>query len=219
VVKKLKRYERFQFMVGTVVKMVERAVDILQLLSVCLFLFTTFGVNFFGGLLYEGNPALAGSDYESKHWFVFNFNDPIMGFTTWFTQLLCEYAPEWADALWRVSAFGDIAWYIYPIFYIFGVAIVFEILTAFTIETYLALKEEADGEADEESDSEDEDDAFEMEDEIMSRVTEKLKAQNKGLHMKRALLQDLQKKIQSAWLEELEESEEKEKNGEEKTED
>merc|ERR1719247_533703 len=72
-----------------------------------------------------------------------------MGYVTWFTQLLCEYAPEWADALWRTSSMGDIAWYVYPIFYIIGVAIVFEILKAFTIETYIALKEEKDEEEEE----------------------------------------------------------------------
>merc|ERR1719316_2468970 len=114
VVKKLKKYPRVQFMVSTVVRMVEAAGDILALLGVVLFFFTTFSVNFFGGLLYEGNEKLEGSDFEEKHWFVFNFNDVIMAFGTWFTQLLCEYAPEWADALWRVSSMGEIAWYIYP---------------------------------------------------------------------------------------------------------
>jgi len=142
VAKKLQKNRKVQFMVSTIVKMLEGAADILTLLGVCLYFFATFSVNFFGGLLYEGNPALEGSDYKEKHWFVFNFNDVPMGYTTWFTQLLCEYAPEWADALTRTSRHGEIAWFIYPIFYIIGVAIVFEILKAFTIETYLALKEE-----------------------------------------------------------------------------
>merc|ERR1740130_657835 len=151
--------------------MIEAAGDNLALLGVCLFFFTTFSVNCFGGLLYEGNPALVGSDYETKHWFVFNFNDNLMGYVTWFTQLLCEYAPEWADALYRVSSIGDLAWYIYPIFYIFGVAIVFEILQAFTIETYLALKEEADAQEEEaSSDSEEEEDPFEFENEVIEAV-------------------------------------------------
>merc|ERR1719326_279440 len=175
VVKKLKKIKKFQFMVSTVVRMAEAAGDILAVLSVCLFFFTTLSVNFFGGLIYEGNEKLKGTDYEEKHWFVFNFNDVPMAFVTWFTQLLCEYAPEWADALWRVSSVGDIAWYIYPIFYIFGVAIVFGILKAFTIETYLALKEEADGESEEEESDSDEEEAFEKEYDVVGKVHEALK--------------------------------------------
>merc|ERR1712118_296663 len=122
----------------------ESAGDILMILMGVVFFFTTFSVNFFGGLLYEGNEKLAGTDYKEKSWYVFNFNDVVMGFVTWFTQLLCEYAPEWAEALDRTSSVGWISWYIFPLFYLIGVAIIFEILKAFTIETYLALTEEED---------------------------------------------------------------------------
>eukprot|EP00971_Amphidinium_carterae_P115125 2280138-Amphidinium_carterae.1 len=130
-------------MVQTILRMVIAAGDILSLVGVVLFMFTTFSVNFFGGVLYDGHPKLAGTAYQEKHWTVFNFNDHIMSFGTWFTQLLCEFAPEWAEALSLASNYGSVAWYIYPVFYLIGVAILFEILKAFTIETFLALKEES----------------------------------------------------------------------------
>jgi len=107
-------------------------------------MFTTFSVNFFGGVLYDGHPKLKETAYQEKHWTVFNFNDNVMAFATWLTQLLCEYAPEWAEALSIASRWGSVAWLIYPVFYLIGVAILFEILKAFTIETFLALKEESD---------------------------------------------------------------------------
>jgi hypothetical protein len=218
VVKKLKKYPRVQFMVTTIVRMVEAAGDILALLGVVLFAFTTFSVNFFGGLLYEGNEALKGSDYEEKHWYVFNFNDVVMGYVTWFTQLLCEYSPEWADALDRTSQIGFIAWYIYPIFYIFGVAIVFEILKAFTIETYLALKEEADDESGSEEESDDGEDVFEVENGIVESLKDLLKEDNKSLHAKIYLLPALQRKIKEAYEESLEEEEDEGKEKKEKKE-
>jgi len=212
VAKKLKKYPKVKFMVTTVVRMVEKAGDILALLAVCLFFFSTFSVNFFGGLLYEGNPKLEDTEYDEKHWYVFNFNDVLMGFTTWFTQLLCEYSPEWADALWRVSAFGWISWYIYPIFYLFGVAIVFEILKAFTIETYLALKEESEmleakraGEEESEDESESEFDPFEDDNVLIEDCQENLAKSNKSLHYSVSLLPALQRQIVSAWKEKLEE--------------
>lgn len=224
VAKKLKKYPRVQFMVQTVVKMVEAAGDILSLLSVVLFLFTTFSVNAFGGLLYEGNEKLEGSDYEEKSWYVFNFNDCIMAYTTWFTQLLCEYSPEWADALYRTSKYGAYAWYIFPTFYLLGVAIVFEIFKAFTIETYLALKEEHDakeeGEDSESEGEEEEEDlamVFEEENEILEAVRERLREENQSLHCRRSLLPALQLQINNAYKEALEEEEQEgEEGGKEK---
>lgn len=152
VVKHLKKYPRVQFMFHVVRTMIEAAGDILGLLGTMLFFFVTFSVNFFGGLLYEGNEKLEGTDYEKKHWYVFNFNDSFMAFATWFTNLLEEYVPEQAEALQLVCSWGDVAWYIFPIFYIVGVSILFEVLVAFTVETYLALKEEHDGAEEEEED-------------------------------------------------------------------
>jgi hypothetical protein len=146
VVKKLKQYKGVQFMISTIVKMTLACGDIFQLLGVLLFMFTTFAVNFFGGVLYEGNVALKGTDYAEKHFVVFNFNDHVMAFATWFTQLLCEYSPEMAEALFLAASWGELAWYIFPLFYLIGVAILFEILKAFTIETFLGLKEEEDEE-------------------------------------------------------------------------
>ena len=55
--------------------------------------------------------------------------------------------PENARALQVASSWGNIAWYVFPCFYILGVAIIFEITKAFTIEYYLAIKEEAEDEA------------------------------------------------------------------------
>jgi len=146
VVKQMRQYEGVQFMVRTITKMMRASGDILSLLGVVLFFFSTFGVNFFGGVLAEGDHRLKDTGYEKKHLFVFNFNDHIMAFATWFTQLLGEYEPDWADALYRTSAWGDYAWWVFPAFYLVGVAILFEILKAFTIELYLTLKIEADRE-------------------------------------------------------------------------
>jgi len=146
VVKQMRQYEGVQFMVRTVTKMMRASGDIMCSLGVVLFFFSTFSVNFFGGVLAEGDHRLNDTEYDKKHWYIFNFNDHPMAFATWFIQLLGEYEEEWADALWRCSAWGDYAWWIFPAFYLIGVAILFEILKAFTIELYLTLKEEVESE-------------------------------------------------------------------------
>jgi len=216
VAKKLKNNPSFSFMVKTIVKMLTAAKTVMMLLGVVLFLFSTFSVNFFGGLLFDGNPVLRGTDYEEKAWFVFNFNDVIMAFVTWFTQLLCEYAPEWAEALDRAAGdsfsvpfLGSVAWYIYPTFYLVGVAIAFEILTAFMIETYLALKEEedaAEGE-EEESDSESEEEGEEPLSFVVCKVVQKRHiAENETLWSKTATNKTFRRKLCSAYAEALDES-------------
>lgn len=193
VVKKLKQYPSVQFMVSTVVRLVEAAGDILSLLGVLLYLFMTFSVNLFGGVLYEGHEKLEGTAYAHKHWYVFNFNDCIMAFMTWFTHLLGEYEPEWADALYNTSAWGELAWYVFPIYYLLGVAILWEIFTAFTIETFLALKEEAEdlrkreaGEEESDSDPDDEELGIEAEknqETIIDAVFWKLNEDCESLHV------------------------------------
>lgn len=110
-------------------------------------------MNVFGGVLYEGKEALEDTEYGKKHLYIFNFNDMSMAFITFFAQLLSEYVPENATALQVASSWGNIAWYIFPCFYILGVAIIFEITKAFTIEYYLAIKEEAE-DGDEEKEEE-----------------------------------------------------------------
>jgi len=165
VVKQLKQFPRVQFMVRTVSRMVNAAGDILQLLGVLLFFFSALSMNLWGGVLYEGQPSLKELDYGKKHLYVFNFNDMSMAFTTFFAQLLSEYVPENADALQAASSWGNIAWYVFPAFYLLGVAIIFEITKAFTIEYYLAIKEEAEDEEEKE------------EEEKPSQVREELEAQ------------------------------------------
>lgn len=163
--------------------------------------------------MYEGHPAFENSEgeeipYAEKHWFVFNFNDSIMAFVTWFTQLLCEYSPELAQALDLTSSWGAVAWYIFPAFYLVGVAILFEIFKAFTIEKFLALKEEADkemGEAEEdEDDSDDEElgkEADEVQEGIIVAVGEKLLESGDSLQFRRDKKASFWKELKVAYRE------------------
>jgi len=138
VVKQLKGLDRVQFMVSTVVKMVKKAKDMLVLLLVVIFGFTVVGVQLFGGLLYEENPLLEGTDYHEAKEYVLNFNDFLMAFGLWFVNLLCEYKPSFAGAIHKVSWKG--AWLICALFWGIAVCITFELVKAFTIEVYMDLK-------------------------------------------------------------------------------
>jgi len=143
VVKQLKGLDRVQFMVSTVIKLVAKAKDMLILLLVVMYGFTVVGVQLFGGLLYEGNPLLEGSDYHEAKEFVLNFNDFLMAFGLWFVHLLCEYKPSFASAINRTSSIPK-AWLICGLFWAVAVCITFELVKAFTIEVYMGLKKKWD---------------------------------------------------------------------------
>jgi hypothetical protein len=138
VVKQLKGLDSVQFMVSTVIKMVQKAKDMLVLLLVVMFGFTVVGVQLFGGLLYEENPLLEGTDYHEAKEYVLNFNDFLMAFGLWFVNLLCEYKPSFAGAIHKVSWSG--AWLICALFWGIAVCITFELVKAFTIEVYIDLR-------------------------------------------------------------------------------
>lgn len=143
VVKQLRGLDRVQFMVSTVVKMVTKAKDMLVLLLVVIFGFTVFGVQLFGGLLYEENPKLEETDYHEAKEYVLNFNDFLMAFGLWFVNLLCEYKPSFAEAIDATSAIPK-AWLICALFWAIAVCITFELVKAFTIEVYMDLKNKWD---------------------------------------------------------------------------
>lgn len=138
VMKQLKNFKTFTRMVETVYRLVLASTDILTLLGVVVFFFTTLSVQLWGGLLYHGNPALEETEYVESKYFVFNFNDVPMAFGAWFVILLCEYVPLMSDAICAVSKYPS-TWWIFVIFYVFAVSVIFELVKAFTIEIFMSI--------------------------------------------------------------------------------
>ena len=139
VVKNLKNLESVQFMMDTVSKLVIASQDMITLLGVVVFFFCAFSVQAFGGDLYENNDRLEGTEYLEKHMLVLNFNDIPCAFGVWFVMLLCEYEPNFPEAVARTSSL-PFGWMVFPVFYVLGVSIVFELVKAFTIEVFMSLK-------------------------------------------------------------------------------
>merc|ERR1719265_1594379 len=63
VLKQLKTLKSVQFMIATITQLVITSKDILTLLGVVVFFFTALGVQLWGGLLYDGNSLLEGTEY------------------------------------------------------------------------------------------------------------------------------------------------------------
>lgn len=147
-VKAIKSIESVQFMIDTIAKLVQRSQDIVTLLFVVLFFFTTLSVQVFGGELYSGNEHIAETEYVEKNMFVFNFNDWPSAFGVWMVMLLSEYKPEFPDVCFAAtremhhSYVLPHSWVMFPVFYVIGGSIIFELVKAFTIEVFMELKSE-----------------------------------------------------------------------------
>jgi len=146
VLKQLKNLEAVQFMADTIAKLVCASQDMMTLLGMAVFLFTTLSVQFFGGELYEERVELQETAYVDEHMMVLNCNDTLMAFGVWIVMLLREYEPNFPDAVSKVSKI-PYSWIIFPIFYVFGVSIVFELVKAFTIEVFMTLDRERQDES------------------------------------------------------------------------
>lgn len=194
VLKQLKTLKSVQFMISTIQQLVITSKDILTLLGVVVFFFTSLGVQAFGGLLYDGNEKLKGSEYLEDKQSVLNFNDVPMGFSLWFVMLLCEYVANFADAVDRTSAIPG-AWLVFPIFYVCAVSIVFELVKAFTIEVFIDLHEKKDEEPEPD---------FEGVEEICAEFD----ARDEALHWKAIGDTSKREKLKDAYKEFLEEEEE-----------
>eukprot|EP00913_Durusdinium_trenchii_P000962 g889.t1 len=100
-----------------------------------VFFFSALGLQLWGGTLYKTHPALEGTEYEEKDFFVLNFNDFLMSFAVWVVLLLCEYKDEFSSAVAATSSVPG-SWLVFLLFYILGVSIIFELVKAFTIEVF-----------------------------------------------------------------------------------
>eukprot|EP00413_Alexandrium_margalefii_P041505 CAMPEP_0204596024 /NCGR_PEP_ID=MMETSP0661-20131031/53007_1 /ASSEMBLY_ACC=CAM_ASM_000606 /TAXON_ID=109239 /ORGANISM="Alexandrium margalefi, Strain AMGDE01CS-322" /LENGTH=359 /DNA_ID=CAMNT_0051606605 /DNA_START=47 /DNA_END=1123 /DNA_ORIENTATION=- len=185
VLKQLKKFPSVQFMVFTVSRIMSAAGEILALMGTSMFFFCNLSVNLFGGVLYEGNPKLEGTEYAENRWFFLNFNDMFAAFAMWFVQVLNEYVPSYSQALHRASAYGEFAWWIVVLFYITTAAIMYELLLAFTIDIFLAVKsewyhEDEDEESSSSSSSSDGEEKEEKDEEDEKETKEKKEKKEKG---------------------------------------
>jgi hypothetical protein len=159
--KAAKSFEAVHFMVDTVTKLVFASQDILVLLFVVLFFFTTLSVMVFGGEFHYGDGTelkieedgetfvgdISKTEYGKKFMYALNFNDWPSAFSAWFVFLLSEYKPELPEIVWQVSEtegskIPKHSWVLFLLFYLVAGSIIFELVMAFTIEKFVELKKE-----------------------------------------------------------------------------
>ncbi|KAH8072906.1 hypothetical protein JL720_10993 [Aureococcus anophagefferens] len=144
----LNQVDRFRLICECVAKIVPASTGVVGVLFCAGALWSGAGVQLFGGLVYDGNGALEGSDYLDSHYDVLNFNDFAMGFLPLFAMVTSggPYT-EFVEALNDVSGAKGAGYYFFVSFYVVGV------LIFFNNDVYRAMfLEDDDGDDDDDDD-------------------------------------------------------------------
>jgi hypothetical protein len=146
VLKSFKNQKEAQFMIKAIVRLAMEAGDVLLLLWLVLYFYTSVSVQVWGGELTADKFEGVDSEYWGKEdesgYKVLNFNDFPSAFGVWIVVLLRRYEPIFQEAIFRATSPTSPTLVIMPSFWFCAVVITFEIVKAFTIEVFIDLFKE-----------------------------------------------------------------------------
>ena len=127
---------------ATFFRMVPAAAKLFKVLFVTMFVFSTVGVQLFGGLINKGPQylALSQSDFGHANYWANNFNDLGSGFVVCFELLVVNNWFIITEGFTHV-AYMPLVRLFFVAVYIFGVLVCLNIVIAFAIESFDAVKE------------------------------------------------------------------------------
>uniref|UniRef100_A0A7S2MR56 EF-hand domain-containing protein n=2 Tax=Octactis speculum TaxID=3111310 RepID=A0A7S2MR56_9STRA len=135
----LSKIERFQFICGCIWGMLCGSSEQMGLLFFALYAWAYTGVMVFGGLVYDNNELLDGTDYRDSGFDIFNFNDIGLGLVSLFANLITGFVPEFYGAFCIIEPYPFVGAIFWGSFYAIGVLIIFNVFASFIIDLFLEL--------------------------------------------------------------------------------
>jgi hypothetical protein len=135
---------QFSFICGCIWRMLMASKEAIGLLFGCMYLYAFAGVMLFGGLIYEGNEDLEGTDYRDSGYEILCFNDMGLAMVSLYVNLITSFVPEFYEAGTAVFPIPGVASLYWVSFYIIGILMVFNVFASFIIDIFLALYEDQD---------------------------------------------------------------------------
>lgn len=118
-----------------------------MLLIVVYYIYAMIGQQWFGGLIYDSNPALVGTDFVANEYWSMNFNDFANSMVTLFVLMVINNWFVIAACYMKVSGQKYAAGAFFISFYIFVIMIVLNILMGLVLECNALVRDEMDREA------------------------------------------------------------------------
>ncbi|KAL7102235.1 hypothetical protein ACP275_08G106500 [Erythranthe tilingii] len=130
----VKQYRAF---VATFLTLLPSLMPYLGTIFCIMCIYCSLGVQIFGGLVYDGNPNLTGTDLEDSDYLLFNFNDYPNGMVTLFNLLVMGNWQAWMQSYKLLTG---TAWsYAYFIsFYLITIVLLLNLVVAFVLEAFFA---------------------------------------------------------------------------------
>ena len=127
--------------VATFVRMLPAAAKLLKVLFVTMFVFSTLGVQLFGGIINYGpnGAVLAATTFGEANYYANNFNDLASGFVVCFELLVVNNWFIIAKGFSAVAPMPLVRIFFVAV-YIFGVLVCLNIVIAFAIESFDAVQ-------------------------------------------------------------------------------
>lgn len=122
------------------------SLPLLTLLFLCIFSFSSLGVQLFGGLLWKGNPALipelnpSVSAYVANQYMALNFNDVASGCLALFSAMVVGYLTELANAI-VVTSNSALSLLFFVAFFVCSVLIIGNVVFALLIDVLISTQE------------------------------------------------------------------------------
>jgi len=151
----LRHLEALNFITQMLIRLAPTYWRMSMLLVLVYYTYATIGVEVFGGDIYEGNPALVGTDYADGKYWPFNFNDFASGMVTLFVLMVGNNWQIFAKAFIAATHTGFTAIF-FVSFAIIANLIVLNILMALILECSQSLREELENAPDDDESSDDE---------------------------------------------------------------
>eukprot|EP00927_Polykrikos_kofoidii_P083475 TRINITY_DN8554_c0_g1_i1.p1 TRINITY_DN8554_c0_g1~~TRINITY_DN8554_c0_g1_i1.p1 ORF type:complete len:758 (-),score=68.32 TRINITY_DN8554_c0_g1_i1:365-2638(-) len=113
-----------------------------QLVGLVLCFYAIVGEELFGGLVYESNPALKGSDFAALGYWNLNFNDIPTGLTTLFVLSIVNNWFVIADGMFRVAQGNQFVCIYFVSFFIIVNLILLNVVVTLIIECFGTVRRE-----------------------------------------------------------------------------
>lgn len=139
---------RFRKIAQVFAVLIPASVPLFSFFFLSLYVFSAAGVELFGGLIYESNPALDPETYPlvdayvSNDYWALNFNDMASAWCTLFSAVIVAYLTEIAEAVASVSKYGNATKWYFLLNFVVNSLIVSNCVVAFVVDLFVMVDEE-----------------------------------------------------------------------------
>ncbi len=143
-------FPRFRRIVQVFSLLIPASVPLFTFFFLSLYVFAAAGVEMFGGLVYQGNPALNPENnllvdaFVGNDYWTLNFNDMAAGWHTLFSAVIVGYLTEVAEAIASASRFGDWTKWFFIASFVVNTLVVSNCVIAFVVDLFVMEDEEDD---------------------------------------------------------------------------